>query len=114
MNFLTRPYLFFYVMTAVFLFDIYSMGEVETRGKLDVDFSKVSGISNQIEMPDPYSVNIINMYQKEINDYFLLRFTIQFTFACFNLFILTLILFFYRKKIIIFVKSKFKTTNINY
>lgn len=45
---------------------------------------------------------------------FLLRFTIQFTFACFNLFILTLILFFYRKKIIIFVKSKFKTTNINY
>lgn len=74
MNFLTRPYLFFYVMTAVFLFDIYSMGEVETRGKLDVDFSKVSRISNQIEMPDPYSVNIINIYQKEINDYFFTSF----------------------------------------
>lgn len=101
-------------MTAVFLFEICSIGDVETRGKLDVDFSKESGISNQVEMSDPYSVNIINMHQKEINNYFALRFTIQFAFACFNLFILTLILFFYRKKIIIFVKSKFKTTNINY
>lgn len=108
MNFLTRLYLFFYVMTAAFSLEVWSMEDMEIKRKLDMNFSKEDSISNQVEMSDPYSISTISIDQKTMDDYFTLRLAIHFTFVCFNLFITTLFFFFYKRKIIYFIKINFK------